>query len=115
MYEQGQIKNRLACIKLNEINEETGGELIIGGCDVEADYWVPIANNGFWQVNLTKLEVKTPSGEVKATFCDHPHRPCIAILDTGADDISKTLRLLSKQNQKKISKFVKRIEMVFNV
>lgn len=86
MYEQGQIKNRLACIKLNEIDEES--EMIIGGCDVEAEYWVPVADTGFWQVNLTKLEVKTPDGEVKATFCEQ-HGPCIAIFDTGADDISK--------------------------
>lgn len=107
LYEQGQIKNRLACIKLNELNEESGGELIIGGCDVEAEYWVPIANNGFWQVNLTKLEVKSPSGEVKATFCDHPRHPCIAILDTGADDISKIFRLLSQSKRKKISIFFK--------
>ena len=90
LYEQGQIKKRLACIKLNEVDDEVGGELILGGCDVEADYWVPIAKTGFWQVNLTKVEVKTSSGEVKASFCEHPHHPCTAIFDTGADDLSKT-------------------------
>lgn len=89
LYEQGQIEKRIACIKLNELNEDVGGELIIGGCDVEADFWVPIVPSGFWQVNLTKVEVKTPDGEVKATFCGGPHRSCIAILDSGADDISK--------------------------
>lgn len=88
LYDQKQIQERLACIKLNGVDEETGGEMIIGGCDVEADYWVPIANTGFWQVNITKLEVKTPDGEVKASFCEHRgSHPCIAVLDTGADDI----------------------------
>lgn len=88
LYKQGKIKNRLACIKLNGMDEKTGGELIIGGCDVDAEYWVPIDDSGFWQVNLTKLEVRTPDGEVKATFCD-PQRPCKAILDSGTSDISK--------------------------
>lgn len=110
LYEQGKIKSRLSCIKLNEIGEETGGELIIGGCDVEAEYWVPISNNGFWQVNITKVEVKTPSGEIKATFCNHPHHTCVAVLDTGADDISKIVRL-SKQNMKNLEIW---FEMVFN-
>lgn len=88
LYEQGQIKQRLACVKLNGFNEKPGGEFIIGGCDVEADFWLPIAKSGFWQVNLTKVEVVTPNGEVKVTFCDKPNSPCAAILDTGADDIS---------------------------
>lgn len=101
LYEQGQIKKRLACIKLNELDEDVGGELIIGGCDVEADFWVPVAKSGFWQVNLTKVEVKTPDGEVKATFCG-PQRPCIAILDTGADDIS-TKSIFQRKSKEKIT------------
>lgn len=89
LYDQKQINKRLACIKLNEFDDEIGSELIIGGCDVEADYWVPVTSNGFWQINLTKLEIKTPDGEVLATICDHHNRPCTAILDTGASYISK--------------------------
>ena len=96
LYTQGQIDKPLACIKLNERDADVGGELILGGCDVEADYWVPVEKTGFWQVNLTKVEVKTPSGEVKATFCGSD-RPCSAIFDTGAN-------VLSKNHHEKIEK-----------
>lgn len=85
---QGKIQNRLACIKLNDLDADVGGELIIGGCDVEADQWIPNGKSGFWQVKLTKVEVVAPNGEVKATHCSGPHKACNAIFDTGADDIS---------------------------
>lgn len=40
LYAQGQIEKRLFCIKLSNKEVTPGGELIIGGCDVEADYWI---------------------------------------------------------------------------
>lgn len=88
LFAQGQIKSRLSCIKLNDEKDNVGGELIIGGCDVQADHWVPNDKSGFWQIKLNKIEVVAPDGEVKATHCAGPHKACIAVLDTGADDIS---------------------------
>lgn len=84
LYKQRQIKKRLVCIKLNDLTEDVGGELMIGGCDVEADFWVPNGEQGFLEVNLTKVEAVTKNGEVIATFCG-PKRPCTAVLDTGAN------------------------------
>lgn len=35
LYKNGHIKKRYACLKLHQLGEEPGGELLLGGCDVE--------------------------------------------------------------------------------
>lgn len=105
LYKQGQIKNRVVCIKLNEIDDENGGELIVGGCDVEAEHWVPVLDTGFWQINLTKVEIITPDGLVKATYCDHPRHSCTAILDTGTNVLSKIIRFMKTKRKKTFESF----------
>lgn len=80
LYEQGQIKNRVFCTRMNRKKDATS-EFILGGCDVEADYWLPIALKDYWKVNLTKiiLTSKTDGSEVLTIDTN-----AIAVLDTGA-------------------------------
>lgn len=40
LQKQGYIQKRLSCLKLHQDSEQPGGELLIGGCDVEAEHWV---------------------------------------------------------------------------
>lgn len=83
LYDQGQIKKKVSCIKLKQLGAEPGGEFLIGGCDVEAEQWMPIVGNGFWQINIDKVVVAKPNGE-KLVFCENDG--CQALLDTGASD-----------------------------
>lgn len=59
LYEQGQIKKRLACIKLHNERESTDSEVIIGGCNVEADYWLPVVRKTHWTVTLIKIVLRS--------------------------------------------------------
>lgn len=59
LYEQGQIKKRLACIKLHNERDSTDSEFIIGGCNVEADYWLPVVRKTHWTVTLTKIVLRS--------------------------------------------------------
>lgn len=40
LHKSGHIKKRFACLKLHQVNEQPGGELLLGGCDVEAEHWL---------------------------------------------------------------------------
>lgn len=84
LYAQGQIEKRLFCIKLSEKEVTPGGELIIGGCDVEANYWIPLSVDGFWQIKMTKLEVSSANDGNKLTLCENG---CEALFDTGMGPI----------------------------
>lgn len=91
LFEQKQIAKRLFCIKFTRDIQKTleavptGGELSIGGCDVEADYWRPLSVDGFWQINMTKLEVGAATdGGKKLMLCENG---CEALFDTGMGPI----------------------------
>ncbi|XP_031637084.1 rhizopuspepsin-like [Contarinia nasturtii] len=71
LYKQGQIKRRMFCIKLHELNDKPGGEFIIGGCDVELNYWKPLTVTGFWQISMSKIEVNTADGVNKLTLSNN--------------------------------------------
>lgn len=89
MKEQGHIKKRFACVKLFQESEQPGGELLLGGCDVEAEHWGRVWGNGLWQIPIDRLEAKGPDGESRAFVCGPgtvvPN--CQAALDTGAGPI----------------------------
>lgn len=83
--EQGQIDKRLACIKLHD----TDGEMFVGGCDVEAEYWVPMTGPT-WKVKLDKLELKNGDKTVK-TICGGKTKACPpGVFDTGDSGSSKS-------------------------
>lgn len=104
LFEQKQIAKRLFCIKFTRDKQKTleavptGGELSIGGCDVEADYWRPLSVDGFWQIKMTKLEVGAASdGGKKLTLCENG---CEALFDTGMGPIGgppDEIDLITKQ------------------
>lgn len=89
---QGQIKKRLACVKLHRADEQPGGELLIGGCDVEAEHWGRVWGNGLWQIPIDKVEAVGPDGKSRASVCGPgsvvPN--CQAALDSGAAPIGKS-------------------------
>lgn len=82
LYEQGQIKRRIFCIKLHDLYDDPGGEFIIGGCDVEANYWKPLTVPGFWQISMTKIQVNSVDGVNKLTL-SNDEKQYQALFDTG--------------------------------
>lgn len=102
---QGQINKRYACVKLHQESEQPGGELLIGGCDVEAEHWGRVSGNGLWQIPLDKVEVIGTDGESRATVCGPgsvvPN--CQAVLDTGAAVIGKNMTFSKINQQNEVS------------
>lgn len=89
--DQGQISKRYACVKLRGKNATPNGELLIGGCDVEAEHWGRVSGNGHWQIPIDKVEVIGTDGISRASVCgsDSAVQNCQAIFDTGAAAIGK--------------------------
>lgn len=90
---QGSIKKRLACLKLHQKDEPVGGEILIGGCDVEAEHWGRVSGNGLWQIPIDKIEAVGTDGKATASICTSASdvQNCQATLDSGADPIGKSL------------------------
>lgn len=92
--EQGKIKERIFCLHLNENN----GELIIGGCDVQPEFNLPISSPLLWQFQMSSIHVVQRTGEKKSLFrgCKDG---CLAIIDTGSTFIlgpSKEIEEINK-------------------
>lgn len=85
MKNQHLINKRVFSIRMNRDYDDTGGELIIGGADV--DLFVPplryyeILNGGFWRLSIDDIT------ETSNTIHICP-RGCNAILDTGTSLIA---------------------------
>lgn len=80
--EQKQIQKRVFCFKIHSREQATPSELILGGCDVEADHWVPVVRKTLWIVTLTKIVLtSTTNGAELLTL--EPNAE--AILDTGGN------------------------------
>ncbi|KAJ6643864.1 Pregnancy-associated glycoprotein 4 [Pseudolycoriella hygida] len=79
LYDQGQIKKRLLCTKLWKAPADS--EVIFGGCDVEADDWIPVAVPDYWKVNLTKIVVTSSKDGSELVTVDVN---AVAVFDTGA-------------------------------
>lgn len=78
--EQNQIKNRVFCTKMN-VEKKASSEVIFGGCDVEADYWLPNVVKDYWKVNLTKIVLTSKADGSELLTID---TNAIAVFDTGA-------------------------------
>lgn len=87
LYEQGQIKKRVSCIKARTL-QTSKSEFIIGGCDVEADSWLPVLkiNDQYtgWRVNLTKVVIRSKEDNSELLTIETNNE---AVLDTGAGDV----------------------------
>lgn len=83
LYDQGQIKKRISCVKLRK-DEETKSEFILGGCDVETDKWIPVLkiNDQYtgWRVNLTKVVLRSQTDNSELLTVETNNE---AVLDTG--------------------------------
>lgn len=88
---QGQIKRRYACVKLHSEKSQPGGELLIGGCDVEAEHWGRVWGNGLWQIPIDKFAAIGTDGKSIASVCGAGSAVpnCQAVLDTGAAVLGK--------------------------
>lgn len=88
---QGQIKRRFACLKLHQDTEQPGGELLLGGCDVEAEHWGRVSGGGNWDIPIDKVEVKGTNGDTLSSVCGPNDQVtgCSATFDTGAAPIGK--------------------------
>lgn len=82
LYEQHQIKQRIFCFKIHTRDQSIPSEFILGGCDVEADYWVPLARESLWIVTLNKI-VLTSAADGSELLTLEPNAN--AIIDTGGN------------------------------
>lgn len=83
MYEQKQIKQRVFCVRLKK-ESDGASEVILGGCDVEADKWIPVASEGYWKGNMTKIVVASPKDGSQLHSIDVN---ALTVFDTGSGSI----------------------------
>lgn len=101
--DQGVINKRIFCFHLNSRGASIGGELIIGGCDVEAKFYVPVKRKGFWQFRMSSIHSIQHTGRSKRNpivLLETCVGGCEAVLDTGASVISGPPLQIAKINQK---------------
>lgn len=86
LFDQGQIKKKLFCIHLNQLGAKPGGELIIGGCDVEAETWLKCNQpNVTWQTSVDSVSIVPQSpNNGKGIVCGNG---CNVLFDTGSSVI----------------------------
>lgn len=82
LHEQGQIKNRIFCIKLHYKKVSFPSEFILGGCDIEAEHWLPVVRKFLWTVTLNKI-VLTSTTNGSELLAIEPNAE--AIIDTGGN------------------------------
>lgn len=83
---QNCISSRVFCFNLNEKNDKTGSEVIFGGCDVKAEFFLPLTRVAYWQFLLTSIEVVPKSDNIRSFMaCKNG---CQAIMDTGTSLIT---------------------------
>lgn len=85
MKRQNLIKQRVFSFRINRDDQETGGELVIGGIDhdlyIPPMQYVPILEGGYWRVAVDSI-TETSN---KCVICP---TGCIAIFDTGTSLIA---------------------------
>lgn len=91
MLSQGLIKRRVFCFILHHKGEkkatngqEIGGELQIGGCDVQPTMYIPLTQQGYWQFKMSSVVVSKRDGS-QFYACKEG---CQAIMDTGTSLIT---------------------------
>lgn len=83
LLDQGQMKKRVFCIKLHQLEEQPGGELIIGGCDVAAEYCIPLSVSNNWIAPIDKIQKKSADDNELFSIGQCNGKPCRAMFDTG--------------------------------
>lgn len=81
LYDQGQIKKKMACLKIHHHKDEYPSEVQIGGCDVEADYWVPVQKPlALYTVTLDKIVITSTTDKSELISLE---TNAGAVLDSG--------------------------------
>lgn len=88
--DQGIIKKKIFCFHMNNQTAEIGGQLIIGGCDILPEFWLPVTRLGYWQFRMSLIQViqhdkRSQRNNVLFTGCKGG---CEAILDTGTSIVT---------------------------
>lgn len=88
--DQNVIKERVFCFHTNGHKDKLDGQLIIGGCDVEAKFYLPVKKSGYWHFHMNSIEVihhdkNSNQKQVLTTGCNGG---CDVIIDTGSTEIS---------------------------
>lgn len=106
-YEQNQIKQRVFCIKIHYKKESSPSEFILGGCDVEADSWIPVIRQSYWTVMLNKIVLTSPTNGSELLTLE-PNAD--AIIDTGGN----MGKIIDQKMENKICILYKNSKMVSN-
>lgn len=98
--EQGVINKKIFCFHMNNQTAEIGGELVIGGCDVKPEFWLPVTKMGYWQFRMSLIQViqhgkRSDQNNVLFTGCKGG---CEAIMDTGTSIVTGPRREVEKIN-----------------
>lgn len=82
---QGLINQRVFCFHHNDEMAEIGGELIIGGCDVQTSHYLNLTLENWWQVNMTSIKIirRNKDGTVNPEPFEDCKAGCNATLDSG--------------------------------
>lgn len=101
LYEQGQVKKRIACVKLRK-EKESKSEVLFGGCDVDAANWIPVIEvNGKrtgWRVKLTKVVLRSTKDNSELLTIEPNNE---SVLDTGAGDIMCNKIYFNSENEER--------------
>lgn len=92
---QGKILQAVFCFYLNGQNTRNGGLLIIGGCDDEAEIYIPLSKPGYWEFILESL-IMSHDDDGNSVICNH----CSGILDTGTSLIIGPDEYIDRINRK---------------
>lgn len=84
LYNQGLIKRRMFCFILNHQTASIGGELQLGGCEVQPTVTIPLTHASYWQFLLSSITITSSNG-AQTQVC---RGGCQAIMDTGTSVIT---------------------------
>lgn len=80
LYEQGQIKNRIFCVKIQYKQVSSPSEFLLGGCDTEAQHWLPVVRKYLWTVTLNKIVLTSTTNNIELLTIETNAE---AMFDTG--------------------------------
>lgn len=96
MAKQGLVDQQIFSLWLNQDPyAETGGEIVFGGIDwrhYKGDHtYVPVANNGYWQIELQGFDISNIS-------TGHCLKGCAAIVDSGTSLLAGPTMVVAQIN-----------------
>lgn len=97
----GVISERIFCFHMNDKKSKIVSELIIGGCDVEAEFYANVilsGSNSDWRFNMSSIQLKDKDSEtILFTDCEDG---CLTLLDSGSSIIRGPMDEIERINKK---------------